>query len=171
MDDLKFYLNYLPLRQFVQNDWLTNISYRNVLIDLVQKKTGKAVTVPVASKHLKEMVLNDLPYSISQQNLNEFIKKVCELSGIDQPIKGRVLDAKTNRKVKGVFPKYDLITSHSFRRSFATNYYKKIATPVLMTITGHSKESMFLNYINQQEDKDENALLFLRYYEALNSKE
>lgn len=138
-----------------------------VFIDLIQKKTGKSVTIPVASREIKEMLLNEPPYAISQQKLNEYIKEVCRLSGIVEPIKGRILNKETNRKEKGTFPKYKLVTSHSFRRSFATNYYKKIATPILMTITGHSKESMFLKYINQQEDKDENARLFIKYYEAM----
>ena len=31
------------------------------------------------------------------------------------------------------------------RRSFASNYYGKIETPLLMNITGHSKESTFLS--------------------------
>jgi len=36
-----------------------------------------------------------------------------------------------------------------------------------MTITGHGKESVFLKYINKQEDKDENAKLFLQYYDQM----
>ena len=67
-----------------------------------------------------------------------------------------------------MFPKYELITSHCFRRSFATNYYKKIPTAVLMSITGHSKESLFLSYINQREDKDANADLFMKLLKELN---
>ena len=43
-------------------------------------------------------------------------------------------------------PKYELIASHSFRRSFASNYYKIIPTPILINTTGQSKESMFLKF-------------------------
>ena len=49
-----------------------------------------------------------------------------------------------------------------------TNYYKKIPTPILINITGHSKESLFLTYINKREDKDANADLFMQFYEELN---
>jgi hypothetical protein len=40
------------------------------------------------------------------------------------------------------------------RRSFASNYYGKIETPLLMNITGHSKESTFLTYIGTHQNKD-----------------
>ena len=56
--------------------------------------------------------------------------------------------------------KKNQITTHAFRRSFATNYYKAISTPILMQITGHTKESTFLKYINKQVDRDDNAKLF-----------
>ena len=146
-----------------------NIRYVNehLFIDVIQQKTKKEVTIPIGSKEIQLMLENDFPRSISSQNLNSYIKKVCKLSGIDEIIEGKLLDKETNRKVVGNYPKYQLVTTHCFRRSFASNYYKKIATPILMTITGHSKESMFLKYINKQEDKDENAKLFLQYYKQL----
>jgi integrase len=96
---------------------------------------------------------------------------VCKLAGIDDIVKGTKLNNETNRKELGMFPKYELITSHCFRRSFATNYYKKIPTPVLINITGHSKESLFLTYINKREDKDANADLFMQFYEDLHKDE
>ena len=90
------------------------------------------------------------------------------MAGIDTIVKGTKLNTKTNRKELGMFSKYDLMASHCFRRSFATNYYKKIPTPILINITGHSKESLFLTYINKREDKDANADLFMQFYEELN---
>ena len=44
--------------------------------------------------------------------------------------------------------KYERISSHTARRSFATNMYKR-GYPIyyLMQIIGHKKESTFLNYI------------------------
>ena len=50
--------------------------------------------------------------------------------------------------------KYELITSHTMRRSFATNYFGKMETPILMEITGHSRESTFLRYIGEKPNKD-----------------
>ncbi len=140
----------------------------HLFIDVIQQKTKKEVTIPIASKEIRSMLEHNFPRKISTQNLNFYIKEVCELANIDEVIAGKLLDSATNRKVLGKFPKHQLVTSHSFRRSFASNYYKKMPTPILMGITGHTKESMFLKYINRQEDKDENAKLFLQYYEKLN---
>ena len=53
------------------------------------------------------------------------------------------------RKESGIYPKYELITSQVGRRSFATNNYGKIPTPLLMNVTGHSTETMFLEYIGK----------------------
>ena len=48
------------------------------------------------------------------------------------------------------------------RRSFASNYYGKIETPLLMNITGHTKESTFLTYIGTHQNKDALADLFMQ---------
>jgi integrase len=60
-----------------------------------------------------------------------------------------------------MYPKYELITSHTMRRSFATNYFGKIETPILMEITGHSRESTFLSYIGENPNKDAVADVFM----------
>ena len=58
-------------------------------------------------------------------------------------------DSKIFRKKTGMYKKYDLITSHIGRRSFASNFYGKIPTTYLIYVTGHSTEAMFLNYIGK----------------------
>jgi integrase len=147
-----------------------NIRYngKSIYIDIVQQKTNKNVTVGVFSPYVTELVLNSFPRKIPHQKLNDIIKVVCKLAGIAEIVKGTKLNTENNRKELGSYPKYELIASHCFRRSFATNYYKKIPTPILINITGHSKESLFLNYINKREDKDANADLFKKFYEELN---
>jgi integrase len=146
-----------------------NIRYngKSIYIDIIQQKTNKSVTVGVFSPYVSELVLNSFPKKIPHQKLNDIIKVVCKLSGIVEVVEGTKLNTKTNRKEFGKYPKYELIASHCFRRSFASNYYKKIPTAVLIGITGHSKESLFLTYINRREDKDSNADLFKKFYEEL----
>lgn len=139
----------------------------NIYIDIIQQKTGKAISVRVLSPTIIDMIENHFPYAISQQKLNKHIKDVCRLAKIEDEVKGKKYDKKSKRKKIGVYPKCDLITSHSFRRSFATNYYTNMPTPVLINITGHSKESLFLQYINQPVDSDHNADLFADFYEKM----
>jgi integrase len=146
-----------------------NIRYKGttIYIDIIQQKTNKSVTIGIIAPHVIDIIENHLPKPIGHQRLNDLIKIVCKLASLDTVVKGSKLNTKTNRKESGMFPKYELITTHCFRRSFATNYYKKIPTAVLIGITGHSKESLFLTYINQREDKDSNADLFMKFYSDL----
>ena len=154
-----------------------NIRYKggNMYLDLTQQKTGKSVTIGIVNPRIVDIIENNFPHKISTQKLNFYIKKVCEIAEINEMTEGKRLNPKakkdnpeTMRKVLDFYPKYELITTHSFRRSFATNYYKKIPTPILIGITAHSKESLFLHYINRVEDKDANADLFRTFYEQIN---
>lgn len=147
-----------------------NIRYKgnNIYLDVIQQKTNKSVTIGVIAPHVVEIIENDLPKEIPHQKLNDYVKVICKMAGIVEVVKGTKLNTETNRKELGNYAKYDLIASHCFRRSFCTNYYKKIPTAVLIGISGHSKESLFLTYINKREDKDANADLFMKFYEDLN---
>ena len=150
---------------------LLNVKIENIrfksnsyYLDLIQQKTNKSVTIGIIAPHVIDIIENNLPTKIPHQKLNDFIKIVCKLAGIVEVVKGTKLNTKTNRKELGFYPKYELMASHCFRRSFCTNYYKKIPTPILINISGHSKENLFLQYINQREDKDINADLFMQFY-------
>jgi len=129
------------------------------LIELTQVKTGKLVSLPIHPT--VQEVLNkrsgEFPYKISDVKFNLYIKEVCRLAGITEPTQGsKTITEITKgnlpnitRKVKGIFPKWELITSHACRRSFATNHYGEIPTPILMSATGHVTEKMFLKYIGK----------------------
>lgn len=157
---------------------LLSITFKNIrysegemLIDVYQTKTKKYVVCSVPNPNIREILTKQFPHKISIQKLNLYIKEVCKIVGINQVIKGKITSSsninKSSRRLVGMYPKYELITSHCFRRSFSTNYYKKIPTPIIMGITGHSKESQFLQYINRNVDKDENALLFKKHYDSI----
>lgn len=141
-----------------------------VTIELKQKKTNKDVTIPVLPR-TKRILESGFPYKISDQRFNEYIKEVCKLAQIDEVVEGKKMDKKSKRAKLGFYPKHELITSHTCRRSYATNYYKHIPTPVLMEITAHAKESTFLAYINKPKDKEENARLMYKYFELMQEKQ
>ena len=133
-----------------------------VYIDINQQKTDKYVTVGVVDKEVIQILKKNFPYSISAQLFNRQIKQVCQIAGINDMVSGYKLCSKTRRKKLGTHPKHSLISSHDLRRSFATNYFGKIETPILMQITGHSKESTFLSYIGTQVNKDTYADAFMK---------
>jgi integrase len=138
-----------------------NIAVRNGLkvIELIQKKTKTRVTIPIHP--IVEEILNSkgqFPEPISDQKFNDHIKDICELAGITEPVKGaRKINIGTEekpvwRKKHGIYPKYELITTHVCRRSFASNFYGEMPTALIKSITGHSTEQMFLKYIGKQSN-------------------
>ncbi len=133
-----------------------------VYVDLFQQKTEKHVTIGVVDSKVIQILEDYFPYSISAQQFNKQIKQICQLAGITEMVKGYKICEKSRRRKLGVYPKYSLISSHDLRRSFATNYFGKIPTPILMQITGHSKETTFLSYIGTQVNKDAYADAFIR---------
>ncbi|MCB9202190.1 MAG: site-specific integrase [Flavobacteriales bacterium] len=119
-------------------------------------KTGYPVIIPIHEQI--QQIINkrngNFPRQISDQNFNKYIKEVCKKVGIDELVEGSKMVAVKNpageeqyRKVKDKYPKYELVTSHICRRSFATNHYSKIDTLTIMKITGHRTEKQFLEYI------------------------
>jgi integrase len=132
------------------------------LIDVYQQKGKKHVSIPITPR-AQRILDQGFPEKIALQNLNDYIKEVAKAAGLDTLTEGKKYSSETQRKEFGKYPKWELVTSHICRRSFATNYYKEIPTTVLMGITGHSKESTFLQYIGKPKDKDENAKLFLKF--------
>ena len=95
----------------------------------------------------------EFPRAISDQKFNNYIKIVCELAKITSEVEGakmilkKVDGKKIYRKAFGEYPKYELVSSHICRRSFATNHYGKLDTLTIMKITGHKTESQFLEYL------------------------
>lgn len=129
-------------------------------IELIQEKTGKYVTIPLHDE-VEEILMKyngDFPPRFSDKTLasdvaifNHHLKKVCELSRINSVVKGKVFNEELKRNEIAETEKYNLVSSHICRRSFATNFYgdKRFTTPQIMAITGHSTETMFLSYIGK----------------------
>lgn len=132
-----------------------------VYVDILQKKTRTAVTVGVINPIAVEIIKSDFPRRISDRCFNRYMKEVLEMAGINEEVKGYQYNPESKRKEIGLFPKYQVISSHDLRRSFATNFFGKIETPILMNMTGHSRESTFLSYIGRNNNRDAYADIFM----------
>jgi integrase len=104
------------------------------MVRLVQSKTGELVTIP-----LKPVVLSlldkyeGLPCKINLATFNQKLKEVCHNAGIDRSA---------------------MITSHTMRRSFATNLYLAGMPSIdIMKVTGHKTETQFLKYIRVSKEE------------------
>lgn len=142
------------------------IRYENgkPLIEFTQVKTEKIMTVPLSKKVMAILKKRDgdFPRQISDQKYNEYVKEVCKEAGLTHKVQGSLKDPKTNRKKTGMFEKWELVSSHIGRRSFATNNYGRIPTSLLIGATGHSTEKMFLEYIGKSDS--DKALQLAEYF-------
>lgn len=150
---------------------LLNITDKNLrdlngmkIIELKQQKTGKLVAIPLLPEALK-IIENGLPYKISLEHFNKYSKDVCEIAKINTIVKGKMRIDKRRTLTAGHYEKWQVISSHVCRRSFATNFYGRIPTSVLMNITAHSTETVFLNYIGKTTY--DNAYQMLEYFKKL----
>ncbi|MEK9603642.1 MAG: phage integrase SAM-like domain-containing protein [Flavobacteriaceae bacterium] len=130
-------------------------------VDIHQQKTDKKVTVGVIDPLALEILRHRFPKKLLPQRFNKYLKIVLHKAGIDEMVTGFKFNAKTQRKELGIFPKYHVISSHDLRRSFATNFFGKIPTPILMNMTGHTKESTFMGYIGRDPNRDSYADAFM----------
>ncbi|WP_395065200.1 phage integrase SAM-like domain-containing protein [Flavobacterium sp.] len=143
-----------------------NIKDEKIRIETVKTKQKVIIAMHQQVKHILEKRNGELPTAISDQKFNTYIKEICQIVGINDVVEGAkntkiVLKEKTettpevviHRKEMGNFEKWELVTSHTCRRSFATNLYGKLPNKVIMAITGHQTETQFLKYIKTTNEE------------------
>ncbi len=136
-----------------------NISYNDlifnedgsIIVKIRQQKTGVMVSIP-AREELKQLLMKydyNLP-RITERMLNSCIKEVGKAAGIDTPVTiettpGGVSTLETH-------PKYELIHSHTARRTAATlMYLAGMDVFNICSVTGHSSIAMLKKYIKADE--------------------
>lgn len=127
----------------------------NPVLVIRTAKTGTKVVIPILWKHFRD-ILDKYDYTlpkVSEQKFNKYIKMACLSAGINSPVV--ITSGKYKRDAP--YEKWELVASHTARRSACTNmYYKGIPTIAIMKISGHKKESTFMKYIKvtAQENAD-----------------
>lgn len=153
------------------NSFLFN---KNSIVISETQKTGAIIEIPIHQQVRKILTKrnNQLPHVISEQKFNEYIKEVCKEAGINEMTLGNIKNPNTNRKEKGYYPKFKLISSHTARRSFATNHYGKLPDNTIMAITSHKSHSQFMKYIKttQKEHIEQVAKYWEQQDELKNEK-
>lgn len=121
---------------------------KNGFLTLKQNKTGKEVVIPIDPT--VNAILNkydgNLPRIITNQRFNEYLKEIAKLANLKQAISKKITrGGKAETTIKH---KWEMVTTHTARRSFATNMYE-IGVPSIsiMEVTGHKTETAFLKYI------------------------
>jgi|JI6StandDraft_1071083.scaffolds.fasta_scaffold26407_2 integrase len=144
-----------------------DISPKNISGDFMTIKaikTQKEVVIPIHETiraimaKYKDLTDNSLPPTISNVKMNEYLKEVAKEAKLNEIIE--VKFTKAGQTIIKNVPKYTLITTHTARRSFATNMYLLgIPTITIMAITGHRTEKAFMRYIRVTPDEHAQNML------------
>jgi len=136
-------------------------NFRNGVFSIVQQKTGNRCYVPINSLSIDSRITFAIlekygyraPYVGHITNYNNYLHQLLHHIGED------FLDeVHIDNKINGVITRetkqrYQLISSHSARRSFATiNTLRNIPRSKILRATGHSSEKAFVRYICYDEE-------------------
>ena len=132
-------------------------------ISIHQQKTGRLVEIPCNAK--VRAILNKYPKGLphlSDQKINMYIKQIGKMAGIDEVIE--IKGSRGGEVIKEYYKKYDLICTHTARRTGATlMYLDGIAIYDIMKVTGHKSVTTLEKYI--RADKLEVAQKLVLQYD------
>lgn len=116
------------------------------------QKTQENNMIPL-NKYSKEILrkyentIHDILPKVSHQKFNQYLKECCKEIGIDTPM--TITRFSGSKRKQTVHPKYELITSHTARKTFTTlSLLMGVPERVVKSITGHKKEENFKKYVN-----------------------
>ena len=144
------------------------------VVRIVQEKTGNDVVIPILNDNLLHIAAKygyDIP-KINDVILNRYIKQILKELSSTVPSLARkertLLTMKEREKEKQglvsferdnkgnvIKPRYELVSSHTARRSGITNLYLSgnFDTYQMMSISGHKDEKTFYEYIKLSSDE------------------
>ena len=128
-------------------------------IEITTVKTADSISIEL--NDVTEAILGkykDIPFkdnkalpNYSNQAMNRDIKELCRLAGIDEEI--RVTTYKGNVRKDEIHPKWELVGTHTGRRTFIVNALSLGIPPnVVMKWTGHNDYKSMKPYIDIVDD-------------------
>jgi integrase len=134
------------------------------------KKTDTETFIPISP--IVNQILernNGLPKRMGDQTVNYLIKEIGEFCGFDESVKIR--KTKGGKVVEKLFMKFDLIKTHTARRSFCTNaYLGGMDALSIMAVSGHKTEKNFQTYIKVTKKQQALRNAKSEYFLSLNAE-
>ena len=152
-----FILGCMTALRYSDYSRITKENFIDGKISIRTKKTKTPIVIPV-HKFVREIMEKynwELPQAKSIQYFNKLIKEVCKDAGFTELIP---YERKKGLCFTSIMrPKFELVSSHTARRSAATNMFLAGIPPLrIMKITGHRSEQIFNKYI--KISNEENAI-------------
>lgn len=155
-----FIVGCLTALRYSDYSTLTRDNFQANGIVKTTKKTNKKVVIPVHDyvREIYNRYEGEISSGLSIQHFNRYIKDICRTVGIDDEI--TYTYTRGGKLITETHPKWKLISSHTARRSAATNMYLtgRMKTYEIMSITGHTTEKSFFKYIKVSVDDISNHL-------------
>lgn len=126
-----------------------------LVFNVITSKTKERVVIPIKPivKEIWNKYEGILPRAISNQKMNDYLKILGKLAEINNGV--IVKKSRGKEIIEEIKPKYKLISTHTARRSFATNaYLSEVPVISIMKITGHRTESSFLKYVKVSQERN-----------------
>jgi len=139
---------------------VSNVEYKD--IDMKKKvwklrtiKTRDLIEIPLSEKAIS--IINKykdnpkfLP-SITNQKYNNYIKELCKRADISEQV--TITSYQGTKRKENTHYKYELISSHTARRTFVTlSLMKGIPAEIIMNVTGHKDYKSFAKYIKLNKE-------------------
>lgn len=156
----------------LNNAKITTDSEGHKYFNTVSKKTGQTVIIPVLPQIIPILDLYggidnlQLPKVISNQKMNDYLKEIAQkVNSLNVVFNKERTKAGTKVSIQKM--KWECISTHAARRSFATNMFERGSIPVslIMAITGHQTEQQFYKYI-QMKPKDKATMFRQMFFES-----
>lgn len=129
-------------------------------------KTGETVVIPLhwTIKEILKKYNGVPPQAISNQRMNEYLKELGDTADLKEQV--TITKTKGGLNFDKTYKKYELITVHTARRSFATNMYlAEVPTISIMKITGHKTERAFMKYIKVSDEENADKLSKHKFFQ------
>ncbi|MFA8450779.1 MAG: tyrosine-type recombinase/integrase [Bacteroidales bacterium] len=141
------------------------------VIKVHTKKTDELVFIPLMqnAEQILNKYANCIPNKISEPTINKQIKIAGRLAGITSKV--QITKTIQGKKLSRTYFKYELIKTHTARRSFCTNaYLAGVDTMDIMAISGHKTETSFVKYVKVSKEQHADKMLQHPFFRKQNLK-
>ena len=117
------------------------------VLNIRQQKTGAQVSIPVSSecKAIFEKYDYNMP-RLEDQVINRYMKEICRVAGLTEEVE--IVETTGGNPVRVQKPKYELVHTHTARRTGATlMYLSGMDVYDIIKVTGHTSPVMLKKYI------------------------
>jgi len=118
-------------------------------IEVINIKTNFKNTIPILPEveRIISKYKGQLPAAPTNQEFNRTLKDISRrIPELNRPFEKRITKAREKQIIRKM--KWEMVMTHTARRSFCTNMYlRSIPVPTIMAISGHRTEKNFYKYI------------------------